>query len=296
MNIAPRTVRITPSDLIQVYLFMKFFAVLQSLLPQHHLSRAAGWLGHLEGPGWLKTTLIKAFMSSYGISLKDAEIENPEDYPHFNAFFTRALKSDARPLANSRFVMPADGELSQRGPIDAGAMIQAKGRTYTATALLGGDALAAEAFNNGSFATIYLAPRDYHRIHMPTTGTLRRTRYVPGDLFAVNKTTARTVDQLFARNERLVCYFDTANGPLVLVLVGAIIVAGIETVWGGVEAPSPDTIRETCWNDDSAPTFAAGEEVGRFFLGSTVIVLTSEQLSWTAEAGAAVKVKTPLAD
>lgn len=275
---------------------MKFFAILQSLLPQHHLSRAAGWLGHLEGPSWLKTTLIKAFMNSYGISLKDAEIEKPEDYAHFNAFFTRALKTDARPLANSRFVMPADGELSQRGAIAEGAMIQAKGRHYTATALLGGDAVAAQAFQDGSFATIYLSPRDYHRIHMPTTGTLRRTCYVPGDLFAVNKSTAQTVDQLFARNERLVCHFDTADGPLAVVLVGAIIVAGIETVWGGVEAPSPDAMRETLWSDDHAPTFAAGDEIGRFFLGSTVIVMASSALNWAAEAGAAVRVKAELAD
>jgi len=270
---------------------MKFFAVLQSLLPQHHLSRAAGWLGHLQSPSWLKNALVKAFMSSYGVSLKDAEIERPEDYPHFNAFFTRALKSDARPLATSRWVMPADGELSQRGPITDGAMIQAKGRNYTASALLGGDSLAAQDFDNGSFATIYLSPKDYHRIHMPTTGTLRRTRYVPGDLFAVNKSTAQTVDRLFARNERLVCYFDTVDGPLVLVLVGAIIVAGIETVWGGVEAPAPATIRETHWSADDAPTFAAGDEVGRFFLGSTVILLTPQPLTWAAEVGATVKVK-----
>jgi phosphatidylserine decarboxylase len=275
---------------------MKFFAVLQSLLPQHHLSRAAGWLGHLQSPSWLKNALVKAFMSSYGVSLKDAEIERPEDYPHFNAFFTRALKSDARPLATSRWVMPADGELSQRGSITDGAMIQAKGRNYTASALLGGDSLAAQDFDNGSFATIYLSPKDYHRIHMPTTGTLRRTRYVPGDLFAVNKSTAQTVDRLFARNERLVCYFDTVDGPLVLVLVGAIIVAGIETVWGGVEAPAPATIRETHWSADDAPTFAAGDEVGRFFLGSTVILLTPQPLTWAAEVGATVKVKAELAD
>jgi phosphatidylserine decarboxylase len=275
---------------------MKLFAALQALLPQHHLSRAAGWLGHLETPRWFKTMLIKAFMNSYNVSLADAEIENPDGYPHFNAFFTRALKDTARPLATNRFVMPADGELSQRGPIAEGLMIQAKGRYYTANSLLGGDSVAAKALENGSFATIYLSPRDYHRIHMPTTGTLRRTCYIPGDLFAVNKSTAQTVDQLFARNERLVCYFDTANGPLVLVLVGAIIVAGIETVWGGVEAPSPKAIRETVWNDDNAPTFAAGDEVGRFFLGSTVIILSSEQLNWAVEAGASVQVKAELAD
>jgi phosphatidylserine decarboxylase len=274
---------------------MKFFAVLQSLLPQHHLSRAAGWLGHLQSPAWLKNALIKAFINSYGISLKDAEIEKPEEYVHFNAFFTRALKNDARPLAKSRFVMPADGELSQRGSIAEGAMIQAKGRYYTAMALLGGDSEAAEAFHHGSFATIYLSPRDYHRIHMPTTGTLRRTCYVPGDLFAVNKSTAQTVDQLFARNERLVCYFDTADGPLAVVLVGALIVAGIETVWGGVEAPSPNDIRETIWSGDDAPTFAAGDEIGRFFLGSTVIVLASTTLDWAEQAGAAVRVKAKLA-
>lgn len=275
---------------------MKFFAALQSVLPQHHLSRAIGWLAHLERPAWLKTMLIRLFMRSYGVSLNEAELTTPDAYPHFNAFFTRALRVGTRPLADTRYVAPADGELSQCGQISSGELVQAKGRTYSATALLGGDGPLAAHFQDGSFATIYLSPKDYHRIHMPTTGTLVKTRYIPGDLFAVNKATVANVDQLFARNERLVCHFETADGPLALVLVGAIIVAGIATVWGGVESPQPGTIREVNWGPDTAPTLAAGDELGRFFLGSTVIMMTPGALRWTAEAGDAVRVRAALAD
>lgn len=275
---------------------MKFFAALQSILPQHHLSRGVGWLAHLQHPRWLKTLLIKLFMRSYGISLDDAELKTPDSYRHFNAFFTRALRDDARPLATTRYVMPADGELSQCGPVTDDALIQAKGRYYSTAALLGADDTFSEAFKDGSFATIYLSPSDYHRIHMPISGTLRQTRYIPGDLFAVNQATVHSVDQLFARNERLVCRFETADGPMALVLVGAIIVAGIETVWGGVESPRPDTIRETNWDSEHAPLLACGAEVGRFFLGSTVIMLTPKTLEWAVEAGDSVQVKAPLAD
>ena len=274
---------------------MKFSLILQTLLPQHHLSRAVGWLAKQQQPGWLPTLLIRLFMRAYGISLAEADISRAEDFPDFNAFFTRALREGARPLADSRYVAPADGEVSQRGPIESGSLIQAKGRNYSVAALLGGDEVAAQAYQEGSFATIYLSPRDYHRIHMPITGTLRRTCYVPGDLFAVNLSTAAAVDGLFARNERLICHFETADGPLVMVLVGAMIVAGIETAWGGVEDPQPNTIREMRWAASEGPTLAAGDEVGRFFLGSTVILLSPSQLNWQVEPGESVRVRAALA-
>lgn len=275
---------------------MKFFAALQSVLPQHHLSRAIGWLAHLKHPEWLKNMLIRLFMRSYGISLEEAVLPSANDYPHFNAFFTRALQEGARPMASSRYVAPADGQVSQCGSLESGELLQAKGRRYTASALLGGDDELAEQFSRGSYGTVYLSPRDYHRVHMPTSGTLLKTRYIPGDLFAVNTATVHSVDQLFARNERLVCQFETADGPLVLVLVGAIIVAGIETVWGGVESPQPDTIREKNWHPDEAPTLAAGDELGRFFLGSTVIMMTTRELQWAVAPGDTVRVKAALAD
>lgn len=266
-------------------------------MPQHHLSRAIGWLAALENPAWLKNLLIKAFIAAYGISLEEAEFMRPEDYRNFNHFFTRALQEGARPQADSRYLQPADGVLSQRGSVDDGALVQAKGRWYSVQGLLAGSEDEAAAFDSGSFATVYLSPKDYHRVHLPISGTLRMTRYVPGDLFAVNNATTAGVDQLFARNERLVCVFDTADGQLAVVLVGAIIVAGIETVWGGVEAPNPKTIREQTWDADTAPTFPAGAEIGRFFLGSTVVMVSERgDLDWAADAGDTVKVLQALAD
>lgn len=275
----------------------KLFIGFQALLPQHHLSRWIGWLADLERPVLLKNLLIMLFMRVYGVSLEEARAGKVQDYRSFNQFFTRALLPDTRPLATSRYVMPADGELSQRGAIDGGQIIQAKGRWYSAQSLLAGSDVEAEIFASGGFATIYLSPKDYHRVHMPISGTLRMTRYVPGELFAVNIRTANGVNGLFARNERLVCLFDTADGPLAVVFVGAIIVAGIETVWGGVESPTPGAIREQRWDADQAPTFAAGDEIGRFFLGSTVVLLTARaDLEWAREAGDPVQVMSALAD
>lgn len=274
-----------------------FFIGLQTILPQHHISRLIGWLAQLEQPVWLKNLLISLFMQAYGISLDEAELPRAGDYRSFNHFFTRALNDGARPLAASRYVSPADGVLSQRGAVDSGQIIQAKGRWYDAQGLLAGDEREAAAFDNGSFATVYLSPRDYHRVHMPISGTLRKTRYVPGDLFAVNSATTHGIDQLFARNERLVCFFDTADGQMAVVLVGAMIVAGIETVWGGVESPNPGTIRERKFDDDNAPTLAVGAELGRFFLGSTVVVVTEKaNLDWHMLAGENIQVNGPLAD
>ena len=270
---------------------------LQALLPQHHLSRLIGRLAKLEKPAWLKNALIRLFQAQYGISLAEAEYSDARDYPTFNAFFTRALKEGARPLGNSRYLQPADGVLSQRGEISDGLIIQAKGRWYSPAELLAGDAEEAKQFDRGSFATVYLSPKDYHRIHLPIAGKLRLTRYVPGELFAVNPDTTAGVDRLFARNERLVCLFDTEDGPLAVTLVGAIIVAGIATVWGGVESPQPRSIRERQWSAEDAPAFEAGEEIGRFFLGSTVVLLsTRNDLQWHQEAGASVKVCANLAD
>ena len=276
---------------------INLFIALQAILPQHLLSRMIGWLAELERPVWLKNLLITLFMQAYGISLDEAEHPNAEQYRNFNHFFTRALEEGARPLAGTRYVSPADGILSQRGDVDDGQLVQAKGRWYDTQGLLAGSEEEAANFDNGSFATVYLSPKDYHRVHMPISGTLRMTRYVPGDLFAVNNSTTAGVDQLFARNERLVCFFDTADGQLAVVLVGAIIVAGIETVWGGVESPNPGTIREHRFNPEEGPTLEAGAELGRFFLGSTVVLLTEKNgLQWRAGHDDKVLVRAALAD
>lgn len=272
------------------------FISFQALLPQQWLSRLIGKLALVEHPLWLKNLLIRAFAYYYEVSLEEAEEDDLDDYRHFNAFFTRALKDEARPLAKARFASPADGVLSQCGPITEGQLIQAKGRQYSAAQLLASED-DARPFLAGSFATIYLSPRDYHRVHLPLDGTLRSTRYIPGDLFAVNKTTAERVDGLFARNERLVCLFDTAEGQMAVVLVGALIVAGIETVWGGVESPYPAEVRECHFSPEHAPTFRAGDEIGRFFLGSTVVVLTEQKdVVWAKAAGDTVRVKAALMD
>ncbi len=276
---------------------INLFIALQAILPQHLLSRMIGWLAELERPVWLKNLLITLFMQAYGISLDEAEHPNAEQYRNFNHFFTRALEEGARPLAGTRYVSPADCILSQRGDVDDGQLVQAKGRWYDTRGLLAGSEEEAANFDNGSFATVYLSPKDYHRVHMPISGTLRMTRYVPGDLFAVNNSTTAGVDQLFARNERLVCFFDTADGQLAVVLVGAIIVAGIETVWGGVESPNPGTIREHRFSPEEAPTLEAGAELGRFFLGSTVVLLTEKNgLQWRAGHDDKVLVRAALAD
>lgn len=217
----------------------KLFVTLQYLIPQHALSRLVGMLARSEVP-WIKTTFINLFMKRFGIDLSEAQIEDPDQFETFNAFFTRALKPDARPLEASDaadIACPADGAVSQLGAIRANQVFQAKGHDYSLYDLLGGDSALASEFTNGQFATIYLSPRDYHRVHMPVTGTLRETRYVPGDLFSVNEATANGVPNLFARNERLVCIFDTERGPAAVILVGAMIVAGIETVFSGQVTP-----------------------------------------------------------
>lgn len=265
------------------------FILLQHLLPQHLLSRLVGRLAECRTP-WVKNLFINWFRKRYQVDMSQALQPDPEAYEHFNAFFTRALKPDARPLDNTpgAILSPADGAISQLGPIEQGRIFQAKGHSYSLNTLLGGDAARAQPFINGQFATIYLSPRDYHRVHMPIAGTLRESIYIPGDLYSVNQVTAAGVDNLFARNERLVAIFDTELGPMAMVLVGAMIVAGIETVWNGQVAPLPRQPLVL----DAAPgqkqvQLAAGEEMGRFKLGSTVILLFGPEVMGWAEQLAA---------
>ena len=247
----------------------------QYLLPKQALTRFAGVVASAQAGG-TTTALIRWFIGKYGVNMAEAADPDPAHYASFNEFFTRALKPGARPLAPADLICPVDGAISQFGPIAKDQVFQAKGHTYSTTALVGGDAAAAARFDNGHFATLYLSPRDYHRIHMPCAGELTRMVHVPGDLFSVNPTTARGVPGLFARNERVVCLFDTEHGPLALVLVGATIVGSMATVWHGlVNPPRPGTVRR--W--DYAPgqvTLAQGAEMGRFLLGSTVVLLWPE--------------------
>ncbi len=250
-----------------------FLAVLpQYLMPKQLLTVLAGKFASAR-LGGLTTSVIRAFVARYEVNMQEAANPDITSYTSFNEFFTRPLRDDARPFAQAKFISPVDGAISQFGDIQHDSIFQAKGHHYTITALVGGDAELAAQFNDGSFATLYLSPKDYHRIHMPCAGRLRRMIYVPGDLFSVNPTTARGVPGLFARNERVVCVFDGEFGQFVLTLVGATIVGSMATVWHGmVNPPRPGTVRE--WRyDDQQITLQQGEEMGRFLLGSTVVML-----------------------
>lgn len=259
------------------------FIILQHLLPQHLLSRLVGRLAECRSP-WLKNILISQFIRQYKVNMEEAAADSPQDYANFNDFFTRALRDGARPIDDKAETLccPADGDISQLGRIHDGRIFQAKGQDYSLNTLLGGDEALSETFRDGSFATIYLSPRDYHRVHMPITGTLRSMTYIPGKLFSVNTTTAESVRSLFARNERAVCIFDTEAGPMAMILVGAMIVAGIETVWAGQVAPPPREITTRQYQEtEAAPVLQKGEEMGRFKLGSTVILLFGkDQVDW----------------
>lgn len=245
----------------------------QYLLPKQALTALMGKLAQAEAGG-LTTAVIRRFIQRYNVNMAEAAEPDPAAYATFNAFFTRALKEGVRPLSAADWICPVDGAISQFGKIQGEQIFQAKGHEYSATALVGGDAALAQQFANGSFATIYLSPRDYHRIHMPCAGKLRRMIYVPGDLFSVNPTTARGVPGLFARNERVVCVFDSAHGPFVLVLVGATIVGSMATVWHGlVNPPRPGHIKSWDYTGAEAVELAQGAEMGRFQLGSTVVML-----------------------
>jgi phosphatidylserine decarboxylase len=244
----------------------------QYFLPKQALTALAGRFARAEG-GSLTHAAIRRFVARYGVNMAEAAQPDITAYPTFNEFFTRPLRDGARPLAQARFVCPVDGAISQFGPIEKDQIFQAKGHSYSTTALVGGDAPLAAGFDNGHFATLYLSPKDYHRIHMPCAGRLTRMIHVPGALFSVNPTTARGVPGLFARNERVVCVFDTAHGPFVLVLVGATIVGSMATVWHGVvNPPRSGQLREWRYDTESVE-LAQGAEMGRFLLGSTVVML-----------------------
>jgi phosphatidylserine decarboxylase len=244
----------------------------QYLLPKRALTQLAGALARRPLGGFTQSS-IRRFVARYGVDMREAAEPDITRYATFNDFFTRALKAGARPLAQADFLCPVDGAISQCGPIERDQIFQAKGHRYSTTALVGGDAELAAKFEGGEFATLYLSPRDYHRIHMPCFGRLQRMIHVPGELFSVNPTTARGVPGLFARNERVVCVFEGRFGPFVLVLVGATIVGSMATVWHGVvNPPRSRQVRE--WRYADLPiALQAGEEMGRFLLGSTVVML-----------------------
>ena len=258
--------------LLQFAMSDRFALLLQYLLPKQALTLLAGRVARVQG-GALTTRLITWFVGRYRVNMSEAANPDVASYASFNDFFTRALKAGARPLAQATLICPVDGAISQFGRIEGQQIFQAKGHQFSSTALVGGDAKLAAQFDNGHFATLYLSPRDYHRIHMPCAGRLTRMIYVPGDLFSVNPATARGVPGLFARNERVVCVFEGADGPFVLVLVGATIVGSMATTWhGAVNAPRPGRLSE--WRyDDQSIELKQGQEMGRFLLGSTVVML-----------------------
>ncbi len=253
---------------------MSLLTTFSRVLPHRLLSSIARSAAYSQDP-WLKQALIDTVVRRFGVDLDEAEQSDAKAYPSFNAFFTRALKPGARmPDPDPRaLLMPADGHISQLGAIEAdGRIFQAKGRSFTAAELLG-DAEAARVFAGGSYATVYLSPRDYHRVHMPWTGTLRETVHVPGRLFSVGTAAVRGVPRLFARNERLVCHFDTSFGPMASVMVGALLVSGVETVWSGIEIPDyADEIVRKDWRGKGI-VLERFAEMARFNYGSTVIVL-----------------------
>jgi phosphatidylserine decarboxylase len=269
------------------------FTLLQTILPHHALSRLMSVLTHSENKAW-KNLFITQIIKHYGVNMDEALDPDIDTYKSFNYFFTRQLRPNARPLTVEKHAIacPADGAVSQAGAIVDGKIFQAKGKSFTAIDLLGGSAERAEPFNNGVFTTIYLSPKDYHRLHMPLTGTLKEMVHIPGRLFSVNTATTESVPGLFARNERVAAIFDTEAGPMALVLVGAIFVSSIETVWHGVVSP-PTISSVQSWNySDNAPVLKMGEEMGRFNMGSTIIVLFGkDNVQWSNDFKAEKLVK-----
>jgi len=242
---------------------------LQFLLPQHLLSRLMFRFARIQIP-WIKNRFTSWFVSNYKVNLNEAQLEDIEEYKHFNDFFTRALKDGSRPISDSKVVSPVDGVVSQFGSIKEALIVQAKGKKYSVEALL------AENSKNDlytSFVTIYLSPKDYHRIHMPLDGSLKSMKYIPGNLFSVNQRTVNNIDQVFARNERLVCYFETEYGDIALVMVGAIFVGSMETSWEGQITPPYTKSIKTYDYDSRQIELSKGKELGRFNMGSTVILL-----------------------
>lgn len=260
----------------------KLFVMSQYLLPQSGITRGAGQAADYDRLPLLKNKTIRWFIRRYGVAMSEAANPDPAAYASFNEFFTRPLRDGIRPVDTDPRVItsPVDGAISQVGDIAGGRVFQAKGQSFSLRELLGGDADHARPFENGQFATIYLAPKDYHRIHMPLEGALREMIYIPGRLFSVNPATASHVPNLFARNERVVALFDTAWGPLAMVLVGAMIVGSVETTWAGVVAPGRD-VKRVDYRNQQPVTFKKGEEMGRFRLGSTVVMLMPKgTLNW----------------
>lgn len=263
----------------------------QYLIPHHVLSLAMYRLTRCEMV-WFKNLFIRFIVKQYKVNVAEAAQTDLAYFPSFNAFFTRELRAGARIIAGDEqtVVSPVDGVISQLGAIEAGQIVQAKGFDYSIESLLGGDLELANQFEQGQFATIYLSPKDYHRIHMPLTGKLRQMTYIPGKLFSVSPRTARTVPNLFARNERVVTVFDTQQGPLVVVLVGAIFVGSMETVWSGqVTPPYGNDIQHWTYQGDEAITLNKGEELGRFNMGSTIVMLLPKQAEpflsqWSAQS------------
>ncbi|HWU35802.1 MAG TPA: archaetidylserine decarboxylase [Methylovorus sp.] len=249
---------------------------LQYLLPKQAITVFAGWVANAR-MGWLTTAIIRWFVARYKVNMQEAVEPDIGRYASFNEFFTRPLRPDARPAAEATWLCPVDGAISQIGPIVGDQIFQAKGHHYSTTALLAGNQALADEFQDGHFATLYLSPRDYHRIHMPCDGRLLRMTYVPGDLFSVNPVTAQGVPGLFARNERVVCEFDSAHGKFVLVMVGATIVGSMATTWHGVvNPPRPGNI--SVWEyAEHQIHLKQNEEMGRFLLGSTVVLLFPAQ-------------------
>jgi len=260
------------------------FAAWQYLVPHHLLSRLMGLLTHSENK-WIKLTYMRFIIRRFGVNMDEALEQDLQQYKHFNAFFTRALKADARSIVkdSNKLACPVDGCVSQMGLIKNDQIFQAKGHSYSLQTLLGGDDKWAKQFVNGEFATLYLSPKDYHRIHMPCDAKLKEMRHVPGRLFSVNPATVRTVPGLFARNERVVCLFNTPVGPMAMILVGAIFVASIETVWSGIiTPPTHKDIQTSLFGKGfQEVTMLKGQEMGRFNMGSTVILLFGkDKMKW----------------
>jgi len=260
----------------------KLFIFFQHIAPQHFLSRSVGLLAQCKIT-FIKNFFIRLFIKKYNVNMAESEIKSAEEFSCFNDFFTRKLEADVRPIdpdPNS-IICPVDGAVSAIGDIEIEQIFQAKGKSFSISALLGGDQKIADTFYGGKYATLYLSPRDYHRIHMPLTGTLEEMIYIPGKLFSVNQTTAENINELFARNERVVCIFNTDIGPMAVILVGAMIVASIETVWAGQVAPSKLDMHVEHYQEHAPITIRRGEEMGRFKLGSTAIVLfPANVMSW----------------
>jgi phosphatidylserine decarboxylase len=276
-----------------------FFVLLQYILPHHLISRVSGKFMNIK---WspMKDRIIPWFIKRYKVDMSEAKIQDITQFKTFNDFFTRELKPGARPIAaGSTIISPADGCISQMGDIKGNQIFQAKGQDYSLSSLLGGEKESAQRFENGSFATIYLSPKDYHRVHMPITGRLKEMIYVPGRIFSVNPLTADHVPGLFARNERVICLFETELGTVAVILVGAMIVASIHTVWHGQVTPGIRKTIQTWRYDDKKIELSKGEELGYFCLGSTVIMLfPASKIDWSAnlESNKAIRLGEKIAE